>query len=85
MAILLWTTVFVAVAAVAVTAHAVISAKDGVEDDLGFHSVAGTAIVKTDGGRCSSRKPGPRSGGAPPVRGGRQPPSLPRSLGPSHP
>ena len=48
MNILLWTTLVVALVAVAVTIYAVVSAKDGTEDEFGFHLVSNSAVTDSN-------------------------------------
>ena len=84
MAILLLTTMVVAVVAVAVTIHAVMTARDGTEDDLGFHSVAEPESLIFDGPSQSGHVPEPAFGRTTPALAVRAAAPLSKSLWASH-
>ena len=84
MAILLLTTMVVAVVAVAVTIHAVMTARDGTEDDLGFHSVAEPEGQVFDGPSQSGHVPELTFGRTPPALAVRAAAPLSKSLWASH-
>lgn len=55
MAILLWAAVSVMITAVIVTVHALCTAKDGIEDDQGFHALVESEVCDA----CGTDEHGP--------------------------